>query len=132
MENELTTSTKREEGCDVKIFDFVKDNLFNRIMFYSFNHPKPFLIEELAKRIFVYFGFKSSAIDDLDELRTQSQMHWQQQYIYPSVELAICATVTNESLYSNRYVNPVAMSAIEYLQTYINSLKISKAKFLKF
>ena len=132
LENELITSTKREEGCDVKIFDFVKNNLFNRIMFYSFNHPKPFLIEELAKRIFVYFGFKSSAINDLDELRTQSQMHWQQQYIYPSVELAICATVTNESLYSNRYVNPVAMSAIEYLQTYINSLKISKAKFLKF
>lgn len=125
--SELSISFERESNCDIKIFDYVSKIASEDVIFYSFNHPKAIVIEELAKRIFSAICKSSLSLPEIEKKRCEYNLFLQSQYIYPSVEVAITSKYFERSYYSNKYAFPMVMNGDEYIQTYINSIRLKNA-----
>lgn len=65
--SELSISFERESNCDIKIFDYVSKIASEDVIFYSFNHPKAIVIEELAKRIFSAICKSSLSLPEIEK-----------------------------------------------------------------
>ena len=51
---------RRDEMLDVKITDYLRKWAKQEILFYSVNHPKNIVINEIVKRLLVYMGYYST------------------------------------------------------------------------
>lgn len=125
--SELSVSFERESNCDIKIFDYVSKIASEDVIFYSFNHPKAIVIEELARRILSTICKGSLMPQEVEKKRCEYNLFLQSQYIYPSVEIAITSKCYERSYYSNKYAFPITMNGDEYIQTYINSIRLMNA-----
>jgi len=56
-QNSLNELKGRELFCDISISDCIEDNIINKILFYSSNHPVIELLVLLARRILMHLGF---------------------------------------------------------------------------
>lgn len=87
--NDFAEMERRDELVDVRITDFLKKWAKKEILFYSVNHPKNIVFNELVKRLLVYLGYYSSVEEVefknekiLDEEKT---LKISCEAIYPSV-----------------------------------------------
>jgi hypothetical protein len=56
-QNSLNELKSRELLCDISISDYIENNIINKTLFYSSNHPAIELVVLLARRILMHLGF---------------------------------------------------------------------------
>jgi len=66
--NSINELKNREKLVDIKITDFIEENLLKQKLFFVFNHPNNFLIKELSKRIIKEMGIKITNILELKNI----------------------------------------------------------------
>lgn len=120
-ENELSILEKAEEKCDVKIADYLRTIYDKTLAYYSWTHPIPIILIEIARRIALLLGIE----DDFMRFKDEDflQMNLNEEIVYPSVLKAL-GLQDEEYLY--RKVRPGRMlfmgkrlSTEEYISKYI-------------
>lgn len=64
FEREIQENAKREESCDIKILDFIQNNLNKEILFESTAHPSECVMTELTKRLLETIGINDEVSSD--------------------------------------------------------------------
>lgn len=85
--NELSLLEREERLCDVKIADYIRELSVTRVTHYSFTHPIPEVMLEIAYRILCVLGLNEN-IEYLKE-ETFLKMNNNEEIIYPSVLKAL-------------------------------------------
>lgn len=87
FQNELALLQKIEINCDVKIADYIEKIAQKQITHYSFTHPVPEVMLELAKRLLLVFGIDAN----LEKYKSENflKMDANEEIIYPSVLKAL-------------------------------------------
>ena len=82
---------EREMSCDIKISDFIEENLSKEQLFIDVRHPSVFVLQEMANRIIKFLGYRVNPLyDDLkfeyghevpiyDGVKSHFKMNWEQQ-----------------------------------------------------
>lgn len=122
FENELALLEKEEADCNVKIADYIRKNAKQKITHFSFTHPIPEIMLELARRLLRELGIESNCLDKY----INQNFLWldsNEEIIYPSV---LKALDLKQEIYINRKVKPGQMlfhgeklSNEEYVEKYI-------------
>jgi hypothetical protein len=68
----------KEEICDIKISDFIENNIFNKELFYTQNHPSNILIKEMCYRINNILLYKFNNI--IHEIVNDSNIYFMSSY----------------------------------------------------
>ena len=80
---------KREWFCDIKISDYVENNVFGKRLFYSVNHPTAQGLVEISRRILQFIGMHSDNFIDFGKFFDESNIKYSLMIsdipIYPSV-----------------------------------------------
>ena len=89
VEQSIAELRRREYFCEVKIADYVEDNIFGNRLFYSQNHPTPQVLMEVARRILRAIGMRSDNFFQYRELIDWTNVNFsligQDIPLYPSV-----------------------------------------------
>lgn len=121
FENEFSILEKSEEKCDVKIADYLRTIYDKTIAYYSWTHPTPIILIEIARRIALLLGIE----DDFMRFKDEDflQMNRNEEIVYPSV---LKALGLQDEKYLYRKVRPGRMlfmgkrlSTEEYISKYI-------------
>lgn len=123
-EEQLADFQKREADCDVKMYDFIKDNYSKRRCFHSFNHPCRFVVQELSRRVLTYLNMNLDMLEE-DSLDALAKMFYQEQPIYPSVLSYFNFNYYNYKYFPNRFVLDNNFSFNDYIELYVNTYKLS-------
>lgn len=112
----------KEFDADVKMFDWLEENMPKRILFYSYNHPHPEVIKELTTRILLYIGIRNNSFIDEDNIFAKNRMDLQEQIIYPSVYRFLGISETNRVVRPNSLATGFILDFDDYVRFYISSL----------
>lgn len=126
FENSIKTLIDREQFVDVHMSDYVQQLCRDDILFYSVNHPKNFLVKELARRCLRYIDLYQSheLIEFLHEelLDDTSTLKITCEAIYPSV-FKFLNTDKNAKNYSLNYPGAIKnrpyVTFEEYIKDYL-------------
>lgn len=121
FENAIADFAKKEEYCDVKMHDYISTNYNKDIMYHYFNHPKSYVIRELAKRILRYIGILDTAIDDEAMLETKSNMFYQEQPVYPCVYKHLKIPYNHPYITPNYLASEYRFDFYGYVEWYFNT-----------
>lgn len=113
----------REETCDIKMQDYLKVHYRDDILFHAFNHPKDFVIKELARRILRYIGIVSDDFEDEVLLDKSSRMYAQEQPVYPSVYRYLKLPYRKPYASPNLLATGWRFAFRDYVEFYVNALK---------
>lgn len=118
-ENSVDTSIKnlmdRERECDVIISDYIIDNYRDHHLFYTVNHPKTYVIEELFIRVLKYLSIKTR-----DKITTPMELDVSYIPIYPSVYLHEKLKFEYPDFYWNKDICNTPSSILEYVSAYMH------------
>lgn len=85
IESELNEFAVRENGIDIKMCDYIRENYQKIITFVTFNHPTRDVLMELTRRILKKLGIEQLNINcPDDEIQYPMPQNWRY-LIYPSV-----------------------------------------------
>ena len=109
---------RAERFCDVTIWDYIKENYKQRLLFYSPTHPVNEVIEEIARRILYHLG-----IDEKIKLQQKNVLAIHEMPVYPSVVRHLGLKIDE-----NRLLCPGENKKKEYtFESYVNAY-IANAK----
>lgn len=121
FENELSILEKAEEKCDVKIADYLRTIYDKTLAYYSWTHPIPIMLIEIARRIALLLEIEDDFMRFKDEDFLLLQLH--EEIVYPSV---LKALGLRDEKYLYRKVTPGDMlfmgkklSTEEYISKYV-------------
>lgn len=118
FEEELKETRKREEICDIKMSDFLQENIGKEILFEANRHPTEFVMIELTRRILDFIGIQTPVKFD-GAIHSYGIPGDERTPIYPSV---IKQLGLNEEYKNLLYKLPVAGNKVsfkEYMSAYI-------------
>jgi len=87
FENEFKILEKAEEKCDVKIADYLRNIYDKTIAYYSWTHPIPIVLIEIARRIALVLEIEEDFAGYKDEKFLE--MKTNEEIVYPSVLKAL-------------------------------------------
>lgn len=110
---------KREENWDIKISDFILENYKDIKLFYDVNHPTPFLMKEICKRLGKYLGLEGKTENVKEDLgyaecfvwpfvQNALGIHWSEEYVRRD----------NSSWYWTKFIG-ASLDVREYIREYI-------------
>lgn len=124
--NQLSDFKNREMDCDIKMFDFIQDNYNRTVCFHSFNHPKYFILKELAMRILKFLNITPEIYEE-EEITID--MFNQEQPIYPSIHNYFNFDYfPDKEYYPNKYILNNKFSFERYIDVYYTTYKIANEK----
>lgn len=110
----------REENWDIKISDYLIDNYQKKKLFYDSDHPTPYLMNEICRRLGDVLELEKNNIIDLD-----TDMGWREQFVYPFVKNAlklewedIIIRKNNYSMHRDKLGTPY-LDLKEYVRQYV-------------
>ncbi len=122
FENELALLEREEAKCDVKIVDYIRRTAKHKVTHYSFTHPIPEIMLELARRLLSALDIENNNLDKYIHQKFL-RLDANEEIIYPSV---LKALKLNEEIYMKRKVKPghilfegEKLSNEEYVEKYI-------------
>lgn len=127
FEQKFNEIESRDKDCDVKMSDWIRLNYSKEILFHSFNHPKESVVRELASRILNYLGIFDKTFEDEFIIERTSNMHMQEQPIYPSVRNYL--KIRGGGGHDSQACSPNLFAANwrfnfkDYVKYYVNSLQ---------
>lgn len=102
-ENSIHELYLREEGCDIKITDYIEENYKEEQLFYSKNHPNERLLNEYVNRLVEYLGYKRRRFSIVDILINCGSLKGQDMPVYPCVVKALGLKRWETEYYPDRY-----------------------------
>lgn len=123
-QEQLIDFQQREADCDIKMYDFIKENYSKRRCFHAFNHPCQFVIQELSKRVLTYLNMNHDMLEE-DSLDALSKMFYQEQPIYPCVLSYFNFNYYNYKYYPNKFILDNNFNFNDYIELYSSTYKLS-------
>lgn len=76
FESSLQKLKEKEEKCDIHVSEFIQQNIRTQKIFYTQNHPTPYLFEHVSKKILdiIKNNFKNNVVTTEYEIATQNQL----------------------------------------------------------
>lgn len=125
FKSELALFKERESLVDVQMYDIVSNEVYKKLCFHAFNHPKVYLLEILANRILEKLGFVK--VRQFDKITFS--MESQSQIVYPSVLSFINIPFDrNFRLFINEMIIKEKVTVSDYIQIYVNSKLLASTK----
>lgn len=86
----LRTLEYEEDGCDIKISDFIKENYKEKMLYRDLTHMQPVLIWEIVKRILKYLHIDTAEAEKMEQsgcnaVAQSYDTHCTQIPVYPGV-----------------------------------------------
>lgn len=87
----LRTLEFAEEGCDIRILPYIRENFTQKMLYRDMTHMQPALICEMVRQVLRYLGMDASEIDDMQRrgveipIYKEFSEHCTEIPIYPSV-----------------------------------------------
>lgn len=124
FDEQYKISLEREANLDIRFFDKFYDTLKSNVCFYSFNHPREWLVVKLTNMILKFLHLPEEHFDLTD---LPYRMNQQTQIIYPCVLKALnIYSNCDEKAYINKQSWQKKFTVPEYIVNYYNSLILSK------
>ena len=120
---QLQTFRDRDGACDVKMYDWLQVNYDKEILFHSFNHPRNTVLKELSIRLLRYIGILDASLEDEADIKRKSNMHLQEQPVYPSVYKYLHLPVRKYFTSPNLMATSWRFGFKDYVEFYVNSLE---------
>lgn len=123
---------KREESCNIKISDYIEKHYRFRRLFYTFNHPKMCIIDELAHRIAQKVGWSASCyhFKKLPDYLQYSKKLVRQILSDPKIILQGKSIFKEYNIFSELIV-PIYSCVSANIDLEINISQLNQAKFAK-
>lgn len=118
LNNSFKELEKREQICDVKILDYIKENYKRLRLFSEPIHPSNELLIEITKRLLKYLGIENYNIKKNHQQELLSTVNV---LIYPSVRKILDLEFCVEKYNFNRLFNKQEVSFDEYVELFIRN-----------
>ena len=123
VDKSLTEYKKREWLCDIKMADFIENNFCDQQICYSPNHPLPFVIFELVRRILKFIDIRSESFWDhknmFDNENRVYSLIGQDTPIYPAVKKYLNLPIRIDQYYANDAKWDLYANFRDYMRQYL-------------
>lgn len=105
---------QKEKNCDIKIMDYIEENIRFNKLFYDPEHPSNIVLKEIAKRILQYLNL-STSISEINRSLEYFEIN-----IYASVKKVLQLHFQEEELRKNSDKKTKKMDLKGYVEDYVS------------